>query len=105
LSVYRRITLGVLRSKQPRGPFYKGSRNLGIVIVIGLFAAAQSCGYARAVTLAEIEAATEQLLPEQKEKLLLFLAEKLRAERGSLPPPREFSRETVQQWMDEDEET
>jgi hypothetical protein len=54
-------------------------------------------------TLAEIEAATEELLPQQKEELLLFLAKKLRAERSSLPPPRELSPDTIQKWIEEDE--
>jgi hypothetical protein len=36
-------------------------------------------------TLAEIEAAVDQLPPEEKQELLLFLAARLREERGSLP--------------------
>ena len=31
------------------------------------------------------------------------LVSKLRAERGSLPPLREFSRDTIQKWIEEDE--
>lgn len=54
-------------------------------------------------TLAEIESATESLLPEQKEELFLYLAERLRAERGEMPLPRKFSREEMGAWVAEDE--
>ncbi len=55
-------------------------------------------------TLLEIESAAEALPPEQKEELFLFLATRLRAETGELPPPREFSRDQMTQWIREDEE-
>jgi hypothetical protein len=54
-------------------------------------------------TLAEIETAAEALPPEQKEELFLFLATRLRAETGEMPPPREFSRDQMEQWIREDE--
>jgi hypothetical protein len=54
-------------------------------------------------TLAEIEAAADALPPEQKQELLLFLAARLRAERGQLPESRAFSREQIAAWIDEDE--
>ena len=54
-------------------------------------------------TLAEIERAAEALSPEEKEQLILFLAARLRAESGELPPPREFSREQLERWIAEDE--
>jgi len=50
-------------------------------------------------TLAEIETAAEALPPEQKEELFLFLATRLRAETGEMPPPREFSRDQMEQWI------
>lgn len=53
-------------------------------------------------TLAEIEAATEALTPEQKQELFLFLAARLRAN-GDLPPAREFSREQIEAWIADDE--
>lgn len=53
-------------------------------------------------TLAEIEAATENLTPEQKQELFLFLAARLRAS-GELPAPREFSREQIESWIADDE--
>lgn len=56
------------------------------------------------ITLAEIESAAEALPPEQKEELFLFLATRLRAGAGELPPPRDFSREKMEQWIQEDEE-
>jgi hypothetical protein len=55
-------------------------------------------------TLLEIESAAEALPPEQKEELFLFLATRLRAETADMPPPREFSREQLDQWIKEDEE-
>jgi hypothetical protein len=54
--------------------------------------------------LEEIEKAAAQLSAEEKQKLLLFLATRLRARGGTLPPPREFSREQVAAWIAEDEE-
>jgi len=54
-------------------------------------------------TLAEIEAAADALPPEQKQKLFLFLAARLRGEDASLPPPREFSREQIADWSADDE--
>ena len=55
------------------------------------------------ITLSEIEAAAEALSAEQKRELLLFLAQRLRAERATLPPPRRFPRQQVEQWIAEDE--
>jgi len=55
-------------------------------------------------TLAEIEAAADALPAEQKQELILFLAARLRAGTGELPPPREFSREQIDQWIADDEE-
>jgi hypothetical protein len=55
-------------------------------------------------TLDEIERAVEQLPPEQKTELLLFLAGSLRGQQAPLPEPRLFSDEQLKAWMDEDEE-
>jgi hypothetical protein len=55
-------------------------------------------------TLTEIEAAADQLGPEEKQELILFLAARLRATGVELPPPRVFSKEQIQQWIAEDEE-
>jgi hypothetical protein len=55
-------------------------------------------------TLAEIEAAADALPAEQKQELILFLAARLRVAAGELPPPREFSREQIEQWIADDEE-
>jgi len=54
-------------------------------------------------TLAEIEAAAEELPPEQKQELLLFLAAQLRSQRSEMPEPRKFSREQMAAWIAEDE--
>ena len=54
-------------------------------------------------SLAEIEKAAEALSPQQKQELMLFLGERLRADRANLPEPRQFSREQIQSWIVEDE--
>lgn len=54
-------------------------------------------------TLSDIEAATDALSVEQKERLLLFLAERLRAERATVPPPRHFGRAQLEDWIAEDQ--
>ena len=54
-------------------------------------------------TLAEIEEAAAKLLVEQQQALLLFIAERLRAERGAMRPPRKFGTEQIRQWIAEDE--
>jgi hypothetical protein len=55
-------------------------------------------------TLAEIEAAADELRPEEKQELILFLSTRLRVAGAELPPPRSFSKEQIQQWIAEDEE-
>ena len=55
-------------------------------------------------TLAEIESAADALPVEQKRELLLFLAARLRADRASLPEPRDFTRGQIEAWIAEDEE-
>jgi len=54
-------------------------------------------------TLVEIEAAADALPADQKQQLLLFLAERLRAHGGTLPEPRIFPREQMSAWVEEDE--
>jgi hypothetical protein len=54
-------------------------------------------------TLAEIEAAADALPEEDKQRLLLFLAARLRAQAGQLPAPRTFSHEQLKDWIAEDE--
>jgi hypothetical protein len=53
--------------------------------------------------LAEIEAASDALPPEQKQELMLFLAARLRAQSPRMPEPRNFSREQTAAWIAEDE--
>ena len=53
-------------------------------------------------TLDEIEAAADALPSEEKQRLFLFLAERLRAQ-GALPVPRSFSEEEINGWIDRDE--
>lgn len=55
-------------------------------------------------TLAEIEAAADALPAEQKQKLILFLAARLREGASELPPPREFTREQIEKWIADDEQ-
>ena len=54
-------------------------------------------------TLAEIEAAADALPAGDKQELLLFIAARLRAQAGQLPPPRSFSSEQLEAWIAEDE--
>lgn len=54
-------------------------------------------------TLAEIEAAAEKLPDQEKEQLFLFLAMRLRAATDEQLPPRDFSRERMDQWIADDE--
>lgn len=54
-------------------------------------------------TLAEIEAAADALPREQKEELFMFLAIRLRSANGETPPPRDFSQDQIQQWIEDDE--
>jgi hypothetical protein len=54
-------------------------------------------------TLAEIEEAAAALPAEEKERLMLFLGARLRAEGGKVPEPRRYSREQIQSWIEEDE--
>jgi len=55
-------------------------------------------------TLTEIETAAATLLPEQQESLLLFLADRLRDARATVPEPRSFTPAQIQQWIQDDEE-
>jgi hypothetical protein len=50
-------------------------------------------------TLAEIEKAADALSQEEKERLILFLAARLRGEGVRTPPPRTRSRELIDAWM------
>lgn len=54
-------------------------------------------------TLAEIETAAETLPPEQQQELLLFLATRLHATSGPLPPPRDIPAAQMEQWITQDE--
>lgn len=54
-------------------------------------------------SLTEIEAAVAALPTQEKQELLLFLAARLRTERGALPPPRRFGSDQVAGWIAQDE--
>jgi hypothetical protein len=53
--------------------------------------------------LPEIEKAAEALSVEEKQRLIRFLAVRVRAEGVQMPEARKFSREQVQEWIEEDE--
>jgi len=53
-------------------------------------------------TLAEIQAEIEQLTAGDKQRLLIFIAAKLRSEGGPLPEPRKFTREQMDAWIADD---
>ena len=54
-------------------------------------------------TLAEIEAAAESLEPREQQELLLFLATRLHAAGGALPPPRDIPTEQLEKWIADNE--
>ena len=54
-------------------------------------------------TLAEIEAAAESLPPQDLQELLLFLATRLHATGGVLPPPRDIPKEEIEKWIADDQ--
>ena len=54
-------------------------------------------------TLVEIESAARQLPEIDRQRLLISLMQSLRLTSQPLPPPRLFSLEEMQGWMDEDE--
>lgn len=53
--------------------------------------------------LTDIETAIDGLPSEDKQRLLLFLAARLRGQGGRLPTPRRFSSEQMKAWVAEDE--
>lgn len=55
-------------------------------------------------TLAEIEEAAGVLPIEQKQRLVAFLLAGLRKDGAKLPPPRDISKATIEQWVADDEE-
>jgi len=55
-------------------------------------------------TLTEIESAARRLPTEEKQKLLILVAQILRDEGHALPEPRTFPVEEMRSWMDEDED-
>lgn len=54
-------------------------------------------------TFSEIESAARALSPEEKQRLLVALAESLRTEGRSLPAPRRFTSAEIEKWIEEDE--
>jgi hypothetical protein len=54
-------------------------------------------------TLAQIERAAAALSREEKERLILFLAARLRGEGARPPAPRSLSRQQVDAWIADDE--
>jgi hypothetical protein len=54
-------------------------------------------------TFQEIVCAARQLSAKERQRLLISLAESLRAEEVLLPPPRRFTRAEIEGWIEEDE--
>jgi len=54
-------------------------------------------------TFQEIVSAARQLSADERQRLLISLAESLRVEGRSLPPPRRFTRAEIEAWIEEDE--
>ena len=55
-------------------------------------------------TLVEIEAAVRGLPPNERQQLLLLVAQSLRDDGAPLPEPRKFTSAQMAEWMDEDEQ-
>jgi hypothetical protein len=55
-------------------------------------------------TVAEIEKAVTQLPKQDREHLLRVIAASLDAEEPQMPPPRDFSVDQINQWIDKDEQ-
>lgn len=54
-------------------------------------------------SLADIESAVDALPPIEQQELLLFIAARMRANSGRLPPPRRFAPEQFKDWIAADE--
>ena len=54
-------------------------------------------------TLSEIEKAADNLSPVEKQRLIVFLATRLRGQGQPLPPPRSLTREQIEAWIASDE--
>ncbi|MGH7194993.1 MAG: hypothetical protein ACREJM_15885, partial [Candidatus Saccharimonadales bacterium] len=87
---------GPLAAEQPAQPL---SRK-GVISLRGRSARAKIVVMTK---LAEIELAARHLPPEEKQRLLVLVAQSLREEGYPLPEPRLFSPDQMQAWMDEDE--
>lgn len=61
------------------------------------------CYFHKMSTLTEIESAVETLAPQEQQELLLFLATRLHAAGGVLPPPRDIPKEQIEKWIADDE--
>ncbi len=100
----RRVGLGHLAvGDTPRGSpcngcrLTSGGKHLSVVV-------RRDDGYYLVMsTLVEIEAAAKQLPESDRQRLLISLIQSLRLTSQPLPPPRLFSLEEMQGWMDEDE--
>jgi hypothetical protein len=61
------------------------------------------CSLLEMSTFQEIESAARRLTADERRRLLISLAESLRAEARPLPAPRSFTRAEVEAWIKEDE--
>lgn len=61
------------------------------------------CNLLLVSTLLEIERAANGLAPEEKQKLILFLAAQIREDASGAPPLRSFTKEQMTSWIEQDE--
>ena len=54
-------------------------------------------------TLIEIEAVVDSLPVQEQQELMLYIATRLHAAGGALPPPRGIPKEQIDQWIADDE--
>ncbi len=57
----------------------------------------------RMSTLIEIEALVDSLPVQEQQELMLYIATRLHAAGGVLPPPRNIPKEQIDQWIADDE--
>ena len=54
-------------------------------------------------TLLEIETVVDSLPVQEQQELMLYIATRLHAAGGALPPPRDISKAQIDEWIADDE--
>jgi hypothetical protein len=59
--------------------------------------------FAHMSTLMEIETVVDSLPVQEQQELMLYIATRLHAAGGVLPPPRDIPKDQIDQWIADDE--